>query len=374
MIRRLALALIVFASPVWAVDSYFGGRWGPSDHVAALILSGVNNYTMSSLNNGWSARFQAKTTADITSVRVRWTSVSAAGQVTVRIETDDGAGKPSGTLYDANAVLTAQVPSTAGGAAGQLFTFSSAPTTGLTAGSLYHVVIITTTAGTTHSLTSYVVRQRPQSLPSNVLTASDATTRSNFTEVANATPIVVLGLEDSTFESLGDGLLPYATSTTQVIHGTNGVALKATTTVSMSVVGIALPGVSKTGNPAGDLRVRIFDTGNSTVSGASITLDKDAISTNISTSGLIALFPGTVTLPAGTYRVVLDCASCANSSHCWNANAAVSINSSASPSGFLLSTSSDLSSWSDTAGSVPGMSLMIENATGGGGSAGVIGG
>jgi len=379
MRRYVTLLLIIMlvalqvAPPAYAVDAYFGSRWGVSDQFAGLTGSGSTSYTMSSLNNGWSARFQARSTADITSVRVRWSSVSTPGDVTVRIETDDGTGKPSGTLYDANAVLSAQVPSTGGGAAGQLFTFASAPTTGRTVGNLYHLVIITTTNGGTHQITSYTSRTRPQSLPAVVLTAADATTRSNFAEVANSVPLVVLGLEDATFESLGEGVSPYATVTSQPIYGTNGVALKVTTVVTMSVSGVAMAGLEKTGTPADNLRVRIFDTSNNTISGASVTIDKDALLTSLSTNGATAYFPGAVSLPAGTYRIVLDCASCANSSNCWNIDAAVAMNASASPSGFLLSTSADLSTWSDTSGSVLAMSLMVENITAGGGNTYVIG-
>lgn len=94
---------------------------------AAMAASGVVSYAMPTLNNGFSGRFMAYDTRDIKSVYVNFSSVSAPGTVELRIETiDNTTGKPSGTLYDANATK-----SFTPAAGWNTVTFDTLPTTGL---------------------------------------------------------------------------------------------------------------------------------------------------------------------------------------------------------------------------------------------------
>ena len=145
-----------------------------------MRISAISNYAMAALNAGFCARFPALNTKDIKSIRLYWGTVTAAGVVEARIETIDTAtGKPTGSLYDAAA--TKSFTPTAGA---QTVTFDTLPTTGLTEGTYYALVLLTTTGGTAMTLRSHV--QIGGNGPA-MLKADDGTTRTNFAVVPPAT-------------------------------------------------------------------------------------------------------------------------------------------------------------------------------------------
>lgn len=300
-----------------------------------------STYAMAALNAGWCARFQAKNAKDVKSIRVNWSSVTTPGQVTLRIETD-ASGKPSGTLYDANAVMTAIVP-----AAGiQTYTFATLPTTGLTAGNLYHIVLLTTTGGTTQTLTSYAVLQMPSSVPTALLTAADGTTRTNFVESGSAvTPIIEVIVDDDTIEELY--FCCVYTRTTFNIYGSRTAGGKFTTNTDISLAGFRVHNFGQTGAIAsrGDLRGRILDLDNNVIAGCSVIVSRYAVSTTTLCS---FVFPAIVTLPAGSYRMVVDCNGGGDASNFFTMRAGTFFSSLGAPAHPRFTTSTDGTTFSNS--------------------------
>lgn len=328
--------------------------------------SGIVSYAMAALNTGWCARFTAPDTKDVKSIRLNWITVSAPGTVVLRVETIDAtSGKPSGTLYDANA--TYSITPAAGV---QTYSFVTLPTAGMVAGAEYAIVLLTTVAGTTHNLGSGVNPVAQARYPTLVLTAADGTTRTNFAEVANYIPVASIVWEDDSEDPLA--LYPYYSFSNNNIYGNIGVSQKLVTTISHKLAGISLDYLGRTGTPAGDLRVRIFDSADATVAGTTVTVDKESL-TNISGRNLFLHFPAIVTLPAGTYRVVVDSAASANSSNCWNLRGVKFLTSAAVPNNYRVSTTPDLTTgpivWTDSSTDNAPVGLFLDSfsaAAGGG--------
>jgi len=337
---------------------------GADNVVTAIALNGgATTFAMASLNTCWAARFMAGDTRDILSVYVNWSSVASAGTVTLRIETIDATtGKPTGSLYDANATL-AFTPV----AGWQLLTFASAPTTGLTAGTEYAILLITTTGGTTQTLRASVAAG---AYPTMVQTAADGTTRSNLTDTTSGVPICTAIFEDSVEETLD--FCQFATISNYNIFGTAAAGVKFVVPVNLTflVDGIDMPYVLRTGTPAGDLRVRIFNSADTAVSGTTITIDKDSV---LGGSGRRwkARFGAPVSLAAGTYRIVLDSASSANSSNCYTIVAGVARAAANVPTNLNATNTADVTagtiSWTDTNTQQMAMGLLLDSISGSGG-------
>ena len=340
----------------------YGSSIRPPFDVYFAETGSRTTFAMASLNTGWSGRFIALNTKDIKSVKLVWSSVSSPGQVTLRIETDDGAGKPSGSLYDANAVITGIVP-----AAGiQTYTFSSVPTTGLTSGSIYHVVVLTTTGGTTQTIVSGMSSANHNRYPIRTLTAADGTTRSNFTEV-NYNPTASFILDDDSEDSLNCS--PYYDRTLAAhIYGTVATGNKITLLASVKVIGIVIPFLQKVGTPAGAVIAEIRNSSDGVVSGTQITVSKDVWGG--STCGYFP-FASEVTLTAGTYRIVVRSPDSVNSSNCWRTYYSLFISSAVVAANFRYTTCPDISSpsWTDSTTGDIGFALAVSvdvAATGGG--------
>lgn len=334
-------------STIGGIDTYVATRLSDND--------GADPVAMHTLNAGLAFRFQAKDTRDVKSVNLYWANVATPGQVTVRIETVDATtGKPSGSLYDASAAKTAIAPTLGL----NTITFASLPTAGLTAGNWYAVVVLTTTGGTTSSIASSAPAT---SFGVAVLTAADGTTRSNFAEVTGGSPICSLIYEDDAEEPTG--MSPWYTRTLNAVNSTIAYGAKFTAVSTMKIAGVKFIGVRKAGSP-GDMRVRIFN-GNSAVSGASVTVDKDMLS-NVSYSHVRAWFPAPVSLTAGSsYRVVMDQPGAAVAGNDWSILSFPFI--SAAPGGFLLTSTADVTAgtitWTDSTTATAGVQLILDTIT-----------
>ena len=329
--------------------------WGIGE-LNAFGFSGPNNYDMKGLNAGWCARFMALSAADIKSVRLYWSSVTiGTGTMTLRIETIDATtGKPTGTLYDSHAVIASIVP-----AAGiQTYTFGTLPIAGMVAGTEYALVLLTTAAFTACLLSS----QQTAALPACVLTAADGTTRSNFAEVSNAFPVVSFVLEDDSSDSLN--CWPFATYTSVGIYATTAQAAKITLSQAIKVAGISAY-MTKTGTPAGDLRVRVMDSANNVIANTTITVDKD--SNTQSTNFRRFYFPAIATLPPGVYRIVFDAAGSASSSNCVQLRTGTPFAAALTAAmAWIWSTTADVTAnpivWSDDAtGVIPSAQFMLDD-------------
>lgn len=325
-----------------------GANWGSRIGVEIIVgahagAGALTTYAMAASDKGWCARFRALSTKDIKSVLLSWNAVTTPGTVELRIETIDATtGKPTGTLYDANASLAGIVP-----AAGlQTYTFATLPTAGLTVGTEYAIVLITTGAGTTQTLDSHIGGAIISRYPIMVQQSSSASSRSTFADTGfGAVPVISLILEDDSID--GYGMYPYHALTTNAIYGSGVLAgLKIIIPVSLSIAGVYADSPIKVGTPAGDLRCRVFS-GSNVVSGTTVTLDKDSIG-NFSGRRTWFLFGSPVTLSAGTYRIMFDSAGSANSSNCYNMRSVKFMNA-AYPSAYILSTSADDgANWTDS--------------------------
>lgn len=354
-----------------APGAQFGSMVGVNSVLAILASSGATTYAMAALNTGFCVRFTATSTNDIKSARIFWSSVSAPGTngITLRIETIDKAtGKPSGTLYDANATITFTAASGI-----QTYTFATTPTTGLVVGDEYAIVLLTVVAGTTQTLGAYSSSAFLSTYPTIVLTAADGTTRTNFAEVASSIPMLSL-IDDLDIE-IPEAFLPFQTTTgtvQYVFSTTNFVAQKFIINSTQNIAGVACM-LIRTGTPAGDLRIRIFDSSNNVISGTTVTIDKDSL-LNVTNRRIIIIFPAVVALIADTYRIVFDSSGSANSSNAFGLRPCSFLNS-ACVNPWRLSTSSDAASWTDSTTAQVAVWLLLDNFVAGGGGGGkLIGG
>jgi len=333
-------------------------------HANASIPSGPITYTMPTANNGWAARFTATDSRDIKSVSVNFSAVSAPGTVEARIETIDAAtGKPTGTLYDA-----AATKSFTPAAGWNTVTFDTLPTTGLVAGSSYALVLLKTDTGTTCTLNARIAANFGI-FPVAVLTASDISTRSNFAETASNAPICYFTFDDDVVESVGFAH-SVASGTGNFFAADTVAALKIVLPVACvvrAVVSQANSGFARTGTPAGDLRMRILDSGNSAISGTTVTIDKDQL-TNFSTRGLFIPL-NNISLAAGTYRIAFDSSGSADSSNCFGLRYATLPAAALQSAAFCYSESTNASTtftWTDfTTRQVP-LALQIDSIAAGG--------
>jgi hypothetical protein len=332
-----------------------------------LHAGGVTSFAMAPLNSQVQFRWVATDTRDVYYVWVNWSTVSAPGQITVRIETvDTTTGKATGTLYDANAVITGVTPV----AGWQQITFATPPSTGLTAGNAYAVVILTTTGGTTMTLRGCV--PTIYGGPSAALFVSADTTRANAAESAGSMSIISLGLSDHTTtteetpNTTGGAVI---TSFLTIFGSSSPCAYGAKFTVPANetwVIAAAWILIGRLGTPAGDLRCRLLDT---TTPDGVISTTTAPVNDLLSVSGRRACqtFPSPVTLTAGTYRLVWDSPSSANSSNCYFAKYFTYRVAALNSSGFFLTTGAP-GSWTDDNTSLPFCGLWLQTVSPPGGT------
>jgi hypothetical protein len=320
---------------------------------------------MAALNAAWCARFTAQSTKDIKAVLLSWSAAAATvGVVQLRIETIDAtSGKPTGNLYDAADGADAFYDITPS-AGTQLYTFATTPVTGLTVGAEYGIVLITTTAATggTHTLNSYHALGAGSHYPSIVMSATDGTTRTNFTETIASIPVVSLVMDDDTEESVQ--FAPWVGATSNNIYTTNAVCQEITLPASVSVSAI-IGNATKVGTPAGDLIAEILDTSNALVTGTRVTVDKDSWKIGASTKRSTFFLPTPVTLAAGTYRINIRSPECANSSNCIRFVSNAALNAADIPSGFVSKTTADVTAspitWSTISGGLIYLGLLLDS-------------
>lgn len=334
-----------------------GSLLGPDIGLLGVVNSGLLSYAMASLNTGWCVRFTAETTDDITAFRQRWASVSVPGTIRYRLETIDATtGKPSGTLYDANATI--DITPAAGV---QLYTFATPPTTGLVVGDEYALLGLTTGAGTTQTLTSGVNGSGLNcKYPSIVLTAADGTTRSNFAEVSSSLPAICL-VDETGFERYSNQFMPYYQANTNAVFGASTwAASRIVIDFPVKVAGVRWIH-SRNGTPAGDLRLRVFTDEGVLVAGTTITIDKDSL-TSSNNRPSARTFVSVVTLSPGTYRVVFDSAASANSSNCWQPASCSFLDGDDISSNYRLSTSTDGgATWTNSITEQAAVWFMLDN-------------
>lgn len=344
-----------------ALPHFNGSILGPSTTNIFRTINtnaALNTFAMAALDAGFCARHDARSTLDVKAVKLIWNAVNMTdpGTFTLRYETIDATtGDPTGTLYDASAVITGVTPATAGTV--QTITFAVLPTAGRTIDTMYGVVLITDNAATTMTLRSHIATGGNGAV---ALTTATAVTRSSFAPVNQSTPAVILVMEDDSEEVMD--MCPYsgAIATVDVYGADLAAAAKFTLLTSQSIAGVFIQGLAVVGSPAGDVRVRILDTSNALVTGASKTLDKDYVTLNA--VALSAFFSAPVTLPSGTYRVVIDSTGSANSSNCFRTRSLTVISATAMGGGFMESTTTNMSTtftWTDSTTVVSGLGLIL---------------
>lgn len=339
-----------------------------------VVSAGPNTIGIPALNNSACFRFTATQTLPIVAVRVRWPNVTTPGAVTLRIETIDvTTGKPSGTLWDANAQLTGIVPAT--GVTGILYTFAAAPTTPLVIGTEYAVFFITTTAGTTMNLGSGSPNNDLTPFyPYNCLSAADGTTRTNLTEIVRAPPMVAFTLSDASINAMGCYTFTNLASINVFGNRAAGIQIAVPSGAVLSVIGIR--GLhARVGVPAGDVRVRVLDSSNNLVAGATTVIDKDSM-TGSSNRRWMALFAAPVSIPAGTYRIVEDSGASVDAANCWTVAQAQHMVTALRATDYVSISTLDLTAtpivWTENTLAVSAFQLILNglSGAGGGGSAG----
>lgn len=345
ILATVLLASLLGVAQAQELGMLAGTYLGPMQYqVGNLVGNAPTTNTFTTANQGWCARIMARDTRDIKSIAVNFSAVTTPGTVTARIETLDANGEPTGTLYDANASK-----SFTPAVGWNVVTFDVLPTTGLAAGTMYGLVLIKDNAGTTCTLRSHANANLQGSWPICVLTAADATTRSNFSESANTTPVAYFVLEDDALAAMG--CMPSTGGGTQQLTSADiCVAQKIVLPVSVVIRGVRFvgnAGVSKVGTPTVDLRLRILNSSNSAVSGTTVTIDKDML-TQVNGRGLYVPLPPT-TLAAGTYRIAFD--SAGDGSNNFGMSYITLADAAFQGTGYCFSVSTDMSTtftWSDT--------------------------
>lgn len=334
------------------------------NYVQGIINSnGANTRIMNTINNGTCFRFIATTTKDIKSVKINWYAVGSPPNVTLTIEGIDSDGKPDGTPYDASATKT--FTPTVGW---QTVTFDTLPTTGLTVGNVYGIVMISQSTSGTLTLRSFAY---VGAYPICEMEAADGTTRSNFAETDYTTPVCTLVFDDDTEEACG--MCPYATTTSMfTIYGADrwvGAVFTIPSGIQMKVRGVALGyllGYGTAGN-RGDVRVRILNSSNGEE--ASQTVDRDCLK-DTGMRELIIPFD-VATLGAGTHRIVIDSAG-SNATDYWGFRGATASSTKFVPTFCRYTYCTDASTgptWTDDSYSATAALFLLDDisATGGGG-------
>lgn len=351
--------------------------WGPGSKVDAVASAGnATAFAMASVNNCWAARFRNVTNKKPKAVKVSWASITSPGQAELRIETiDASSGKPTGTLYNANATLQQAINGSVGW---QMFQFATLPTAALDLDTDYAIVLLTKTAGTTQSLRASI--NLGGSYPAITLQAADGSDRNNLTEQTALTPIFTIVWEDDS-ETAPTGL-PYDSTTTPTgCYGVRAWGSKVVVPAGLvvPVYGVTIRRLTKTGTPS-DLRCRILNSSDALVSGCQCIVDADSIS-NVAGARCDFLFPAPVNLAAGTYRVVFDQNGVSTSGNNYQTRHATAGASALVPSEFQSTATDDYTAgtivWTDSPTQTPAISLLvgaISAAGSGGGAAQLING
>jgi hypothetical protein len=340
---------------------FFRSMWGADAFVYASQFI-PTTVAMASLNSGWCGRFTAQGTRDVKSVWVRWSTVTAPGTVQLRIETVDATtGKPTGTLYDANAVLSFTPSSGA-----QQLTFATPPTTGLVDGTDYAVVLLTTVGGTALTLYSHTsTALTAGAYPAIVLTAADGTTRTNFAEVSNATPAAFSFVYSDNSEEVPGGWTPYYQNNSDSVYGTNAGGMKfiIPANVTFNVAGVELFNASPTGTPL-SLRARIWDSTNTII--ATRVANQKMMTGYTGNKRARFMFASPVALVGGTYRAMFD-----QTDHTtlvgnrWNLQYTTPRVSSFIPQGFIRTTTANIDAtpptWTDDSASQPMIAMIVDD-------------
>ncbi|AMV24588.1 hypothetical protein VT84_09345 [Gemmata sp. SH-PL17] len=347
-----------------AVGAFSRGR--TADPFGLLFANGgvATTFVMTGTDVGWAARHKARSVRKPKGVWINWaTPLTSPNTVTLRYETTDSNGKPSGTLYDANA--TKDFTPSAGW---QFVQFDVLPTTARTVGGRYCVVLITAGSSTALSLRSSISVNTSPVAP---LTTTTASTRSSFA-VVSAAPICALVLDDDSIVT--EGMCPYAVSgTTQQIYGTRAVGFEFTLLAPAVLDGIDAGAMSVTGTPS-DLLAKIYS-GSTPVSGAvSTNLFADILATSNTRQGRLLFDSGPVTLQPGTYQAFVQQSNTGTvSTNRYNLSTAVAVSADLIPANLAMVTTLDVTagsvSWTKTTTETPAAFGLIfsELPSGGGG-------
>lgn len=342
-----------------------GAYIGPLQHQSGgQFANAPTALTFNAANTGWCARVMARDARDFKSVAVNFSAVTTPGTATIRIETVDANGKPSGTLYDAAA--TKQFTPAVGW---NVVTFDVLPTAGLTPGSLYAVVMLKDDAGTTCTLRSYQGNVNGN-WPISAMNAADGTTRSNFADssASGGTPIFYAVLEDDALTPMG--CCPGTAGSNASLSSANiCIAQKVVLSCDIVIRGVRFSsnaGFGRAGTPTADLRMRILDAANAAVSGTTVTIDKDTLLTT-NGRGLYIPLPPT-TLVAGTYRIAFD--SPGDGSNRFDLVYITLADAAFQSTGFCYSASADMATsftWTDTPTRMLGFGFELDSLPSGGG-------
>lgn len=282
----------------------------------------------------------------------------------IRIETDDGAGRPSGTLAWANATATFTA-TTAGWIGLQTLTASGA----IAPGTLYHIVIQPN--GVPDAINHIAIKDAPGPIsptagPQNIYSVSERYTGSWSNPGFG---IFVLSNSDS---SVMIGQPYYVEMSTLTVTNTAWKGVKFTAPCNMTVWGCVFYCLNSTS--AGIVSAKLISSGNSVLGTADLPAAAMDLATARGFSSRILVFSSPISLTAGeTYRLVLkDTAGNQRIEGGATSSAYKTLGGVGGDAHLTEGTSSDGTAsptvWTDTDTSFPGFLLMASESPAGGGN------
>ena len=328
----------------------------------------ATTFAMAALNSCCAFRVRARDVRDFYSFWVNFSAITAAGVIQARLETCDATTlKPTGTLYDTNAVVSFTPV-----AGWQQITFATPPSTHPTVDSLYALTLITTTGGTTMTLRAYVAGQVVGGYGSatqldTVLTAADGSTRSNLTDLGlttGATGCVSFVMSDGVEETFGH--TTYTASTNQQVFGKKAEGVKIVLASPVWVSGILAESITNgaVASMTGDCILDLRDVSNTLIGSSTIT--QKLWTTDFATRSVVGRFPAPILIPAGTYRATARHSNQASvSSANFNVSTQSARTSATTPQSFVRTETADITAtpivWTDTNTDVAALGLILSD-------------
>lgn len=318
-------------------------------------------YTLDSATKKYAITFQSSESFTLAKVAFKVQSKTGSPTCSIRIETDDGSGRPSGTLAWTNATITGVAISATGWLSEQSLTASGT----VSPGTIYHVVIANDhgtpasnyfdcndQAITSQTNTGYGIQQYLTSLTASY----------NGSAWANRYgPLFMLSDSGGTTK-VGQ---PFEDTGIQTMSNTTAYGVKFTAPLSGSVVGVTLASLLNTG--VGDVTSKLYDGSDNLLGTATF---KTGLGTIIGGGRFSRWFPfdsGAVSITSGsTYRLVFNDSGSADRLEYATAPSSPDYRQIAPFAQAMQWTQGTTGSWTDTPGKLPVLfSLTVSSVSAG---------
>lgn len=324
-------------------------------------------YTLDSATKKCAISFQPSESFTLAKVAFKVVSKTGSPTCSIRIETDDGSGRPSGTLAWTNATITGVAISATGWQSEQSLTASGT----VSPGTIYHVVIANdaaTPASNYFDFNDQVITSQITSGYGCPQYLTSVTASYNGSAWANrAGPIFMLSDSGGTTK-VGQ---PFDNTGFQTMSNTTAYGVKFTAPLSGSVAGVTLSSLPNTG--IGDVTAKLYDNSDTLLGTATF---KTGLNTLLS-GRVLRWFPfdsGAVSITSGsTYRVVFNDSGSADRMEYATAPSSPDYTQIAPFAQAMQWTQGTTGSWTDTPGKLPLLfSLTVSSVSAGGNTTTII--